>query len=57
MAFHAPPESKFLTPSMDKYIEKYEKASSCKQPRDLYLDKPARISRFMDGLQTCCISG
>ena len=42
MAFHAPPESKFLTPSMDKYIEKYEKASSCKQPRDLYLDKPAR---------------
>ncbi|MGK7919700.1 MAG: DNA cytosine methyltransferase [Trichodesmium sp.] len=42
MAFHAPPESKFLTPSMDKYVEKYEKASSCKQPRDLFLDKPAR---------------
>ena len=42
MAFHAPPESKFLTSSMDKYVEKYEKASSCKQPRDLYLDKPAR---------------
>ncbi|MDY7004502.1 MAG: DNA cytosine methyltransferase [Cyanobacteriota bacterium] len=42
MAFHAPPESKFLTPNMDKYVAKYEKASSCKQPRDLYLDKPAR---------------
>lgn len=42
MAFYAPPESKFLTASMDKYVAKYEKASSCKQPRDLYLDKPAR---------------
>lgn len=42
MAFQAPPESKFLTPSMDKYVAKYEKASSCKRPRDLHLDKPAR---------------
>ncbi|NEP86013.1 MAG: DNA cytosine methyltransferase [Okeania sp. SIO2C2] len=42
MAFHGLPESKFLTPNMDKYVEKYEKASSCKQPHDLYLDKPAR---------------
>lgn len=36
------PESKFLTPSMDKYIAKYEKASSCVNPRDLYADRPAR---------------
>jgi len=35
-------ESKFLTPSMDQYIAKYEKASSCINPRDLYPDKPAR---------------
>jgi DNA (cytosine-5)-methyltransferase 1 len=35
-------ESKILTDSMDKYIAKYEKASSCVNPRDLYLDKPAR---------------
>ncbi len=38
----APPESKFLTPSMDAYVAKYEKASHCIRPRDLYLDKPAR---------------
>jgi DNA (cytosine-5)-methyltransferase 1 len=27
---------------MDKYVAKYEKASLCKRPRDLHLDKPAR---------------
>jgi DNA (cytosine-5)-methyltransferase 1 len=37
-----PPESKFLTESMDKYIAKYEKASDCINPRDLYSDRPAR---------------
>ncbi len=42
LAFQAPPESKFLTPSMDGYVAKYEKASFCKRPRDLHLDKPAR---------------
>lgn len=31
-----------LTPSMDAYIEKYEKASKCINPRDLNPDKPAR---------------
>lgn len=36
------PDSKFLTASMDAYIAKYEKASSCINPRDLYPDKPAR---------------
>lgn len=42
LAFQSPPESKFLTPSMDIYVAKYEKASFCKNPRDLHLDKPAR---------------
>lgn len=42
LAVQAPPESKFLTPSMDQYIAKYEKASFCKRPRDLHLDLPAR---------------
>lgn len=37
-----PPESKFFTPSMDEYVAKYEKASSCVNPRDLYADRPAR---------------
>ena len=35
-------ESKILTESMDKYVAKYEKASACINPRDLYLEKPAR---------------
>lgn len=35
-------DSKFLTPSMDAYIAKYEKASKCIVPRDLHLTKPAR---------------
>ena len=34
--------SKILTPSMDAYIAKYEKASSCINPRDLNFEKPAR---------------
>ncbi len=42
LAFSIPENSKFLTPSMDKYIAKYEKASQCIQPRDLHLNKPAR---------------
>ncbi len=36
------PEAKFLTPSMDTYIAKYERASKCSLPRDLHLDKVAR---------------
>ncbi|MCF8451722.1 MAG: DNA cytosine methyltransferase [Pedobacter sp.] len=40
--FTTPPESKFLTPSMDAYIAKYEKASSCVNPRDVYPDRPVR---------------
>ena len=38
----APQESKFLTTSQDIYIAKYEKASKCINPRDLYFDKPSR---------------
>lgn len=37
-----PEGSKFLTPSMDAYIAKYEKASFCVRPRDLHPDEPAR---------------
>lgn len=34
--------SKFLTPSMDAYVAKYERASKCARPRDLHPEKPAR---------------
>jgi len=40
--FTTPPESKFFTASMDTYVAKYEKASSCINPRDLYADRPSR---------------
>jgi DNA (cytosine-5)-methyltransferase 1 len=40
--FTAPENSKFLNASMDTYVAKYEKASFCINPRDLYFDKPAR---------------
>lgn len=40
--FTTPLESKFFTDSMDTYVAKYEKASSCINPRDLYADRPAR---------------
>jgi len=42
LALSCPPESKFLTPSMDAYVARYEKASKCINPRDLNLDRPAR---------------
>lgn len=35
-------DSKILTASMDRYVANYEKASSCINPRDLHLHKPAR---------------
>jgi DNA (cytosine-5)-methyltransferase 1 len=34
--------AKLLTPSMDAYVAKYEKASHCITPRDLHLDRPSR---------------
>ncbi len=42
MTTATPPESRFLTKSMDDYIARYEAASSCITPRDLHLDEPAR---------------
>lgn len=42
LAFEYDKNSKFFTASMDKYVAKYEKASKCINPRDLYLDRPAR---------------
>lgn len=42
LMFTVPPESKFLTKSMDQYVAKYEKASDCINPRDIYPHKPAR---------------
>lgn len=42
LAFSVPENAKFLTPSMDKYVAKYEKISKCINPRDLHLDRPAR---------------
>jgi DNA (cytosine-5)-methyltransferase 1 len=37
-----PPESKYLNSAQDAYIARYEKASFCINPRDLYPDRPAR---------------
>ena len=42
LLFQAPEDSKFLTPNMDKYVEKYEIASKCIRPRDLDPSKPSR---------------
>lgn len=42
LAFEFDDNSKFFTESMDRYVANYEKASKCINPRDLYLDRPAR---------------
>lgn len=42
MAFEIPSEARFLTPSMDEYVARYEKASQCINPRDLHLNEPSR---------------
>lgn len=42
LAFCIPPDAKFLTPSMDAYIARYEAASKCIRPRDLHLEIPSR---------------
>lgn len=42
LAFDFDENSKFFTESMDRYVANYEKASKCVNPRDLYLDRPAR---------------
>lgn len=42
LAFQFDESSKFFTASMDRYVANYESASKCINPRDLYLDRPAR---------------
>ena len=42
IAFQVPSDSKFLTPSMDRYVAVYEKKSKLITPRDLHLDRPSR---------------
>jgi DNA (cytosine-5)-methyltransferase 1 len=42
LADQIPTDAKFLTPSMDAYVAKYEKASKCVRPRDLHLDDASR---------------
>jgi DNA (cytosine-5)-methyltransferase 1 len=42
LAYSVPDGAKFLTPSMDVYVARYEKASKCIRPRDLHLDLPGR---------------
>ena len=42
MLVQAPLGSRFLTESMDAYVARYEKASSCIRPRDLHPNAPAR---------------
>ena len=39
---YKPKNGKYLNSNMDKYIKKYEIASKCINPRDLYKDKPSR---------------
>lgn len=36
------PGARVLSDGMSAYIERYEKASKCRTPRDLHLDRPAR---------------
>ena len=42
LARAVPEGAKFLTPNMDAYVGRYEKASKCVRPRDLHLDRPSR---------------
>jgi len=42
LATESPASGKYMTKSMDDYVAKYEQASKCVNPRDLYLDRPAR---------------
>lgn len=42
LASTIPQDAKFLTPSMDDYVARYELKSKCIRPRDLHLDIPSR---------------
>ena len=39
---HPATGARFLSESMRTYIDRYERASGCRTPRDLHLDRPAR---------------
>lgn len=42
IAYQTDVDTKFLTKNQDVYIARYEKASKCINPRDLYMDRPSR---------------
>ena len=42
LAFKDYDNAKFLTPSMDEYVGKYERKSKCIRPRDVHLNEPCR---------------
>lgn len=42
LATTVPPESRFLTASMDDYVARYEAKSKCINPRDLHMNRPSR---------------
>jgi len=42
LARRIPPNPRFLTPSMDAYVARYEAKSQCIRPRDLHLKLPSR---------------
>jgi len=42
LANDVPPNARFLTPSMDEYVARYEAKSKCVRPRDLHLNRPSR---------------
>lgn len=42
LAQQVPDAARFLTPSMDEYVARYETKSQCIRPRDLHLNQPSR---------------
>jgi DNA (cytosine-5)-methyltransferase 1 len=42
LAQQIPLNARFLTPSMDDYVARYEAKSQCIRPRDLHLNQPSR---------------
>ena len=42
LAREIPLNARFLTPSMDEYVARYEAKSKCIRPRDLHLNQPSR---------------
>ena len=42
LAQQVPSRARFLTPSMDEYVARYEAKSQCIRPRDLRLNQPSR---------------